>query len=79
MKKLLTDWRTYLIIAQIIVCMFLLFCEPDNSKGMLHFFLDMILTRVGGIMILMCLVCEYHKWYMQSGLDSIFGDDDDDE
>ena len=79
MKKLLTDWRTYLLIVQMVVCVFLLFCEPDTSRGVFRFFVDMILTRCAGIIILLCIFDQYGRWYKDNNLDRIFGEEDENE
>ena len=79
MKKLLTDWRTYLLIVQMVVCVFLLFCEVDTSRGVFRFIVDIVLTRFAGIIILLFIVDQYGRWYKDSGLDRIFGGENEKE
>lgn len=60
--KAIKDWRFWVLLAQVIVCIFLLFCEPKEQLSSFNVVMLMLATKAGAIMLFAAIAAEWDKW-----------------
>lgn len=60
--KAIKDWRFWVLLAQVIVCIFLLFCEPTEQQSDAKVVMLMVATKAGAIMLFAAIAAEWDKW-----------------
>jgi uncharacterized membrane protein len=60
--KAIKDWRFWVLLAQVIVCILLLFCEPTEQQSAAKVVMLMLATKAGAIMLFAAIAAEWDKW-----------------
>jgi hypothetical protein len=60
--KAIKDWRFWVLLAQGIVCILLLFCEPTEQQSAAKVVMLMLATKAGAIMLFAAIAAEWDKW-----------------
>ena len=60
--KAIKDWRFWVLLAQVIVCIFLLYCEPTEQQSAAKVIMLMLATKAGAIMLFAAIAAEWDKW-----------------
>ena len=60
--KAIKDWRFWVLLAQVIVCISLLFCEPTEQQSAAKVVMLMVATKAGAIMLFAAIAAEWDKW-----------------
>lgn len=60
--KAIKDWRFWVLLAQVIVCMFLLFCEPSEQQSAAKVLFHLVISKAGAVMLFAGIAAELDKW-----------------
>ena len=62
MKKLLTNWRLWLIVVQTCVALCMIMDEPTNEGNVWLFLFRLISVKAGGILLFTGIMAELSLW-----------------
>lgn len=79
MKSEFLKWRFWVLIAQIVVCVLLLFSEPCEELGFKKMMLCLVLTKAAAVLLAVAIVVECEKWKEHFRFLSIIFENDDKE
>lgn len=79
MKSEFLKWRFWVLVAQIVVCVLLLFSEPCEELGFKKMMLCLVLTKAAAVLLAVAIFVESEKWKEHFRFLPIIFDDDDNE
>lgn len=61
--KQIKNWKFWVLLAQIIVCMLLLFCEPTEQQSSAKVLLHLVATKAGAVALFAAIAAEWQMWF----------------